>query len=100
VTGFSVTPGDLAAADGFLAATAAHTRSALRQVQAEASGLFEAGWQGTAASAFRLTWEQWLEGAQAVLGAMETLAALLGTAGTGYQETDTAVGTGFARAAS
>ena len=96
VSGFAVTPDDLSALDGYVAGAAVHARSAVSQVQAQASSLFGSGWQGGAASTFRLAWEQWLEGAHAMIGAMESLAELLGAAGGGYDETDAAVRARFA----
>jgi WXG100 family type VII secretion target len=91
VNGFSVEPAQLQGTDAALGTAAAQSRAALGQLRTGAAQLLGARWQGSAAAAFRLGWEQWLEGADAMLRALDDMAQLLGASGRGYTETDDGV---------
>lgn len=91
VTGFVVAPSELQALDVFVASSAAHARAAVERLRAEAEALFGSGWHGPAAADFRLAWEHWLDGAGAVLAALDDTAALVGASAAGYARTDDGV---------
>ncbi len=89
--GYSVDPGRLQDCDAGLAASAVWARSALARLTAVAAPVLATAWQGGAAAAFRLGWEEWLDGAHAMLAALEELAGAVGASGSGYAATDDAV---------
>lgn len=89
--GYRVDPVELASVDAELAGAQAWARSALARLAAGAAPVLATAWQGGAATAFRLGWEQWLDAAQALLGALDELAAALGTSGIAYSSTEEAV---------
>lgn len=91
MSGYAVEPAELARVEALAGSAAAHARAAVDQVRAEGQRLFGTGWYGPAASAFRLGWEQWVDGATAMLAALDELAALLGSSAVGYASTDEAV---------
>jgi WXG100 family type VII secretion target len=97
VSGYAVDPAQLLQGDTHLAAGAEAARGALAQLRAAAADVF-AGWHGAAAAAFRLGWEQWLDGVLLMLDALDAMATALGTAGLGYSATDDAVRTRVAAA--
>ncbi len=97
MSGYVVEPADLARVEAIAVAAAAQARVAVERVRAEGHRLFGTGWHGAAASAFRLGWEQWAEGATAMLAALDELAALLGSSAAGYASTAEAVRVGLAR---
>jgi WXG100 family type VII secretion target len=89
--GYAVDPGELDAADATLAAAAQSAHAAVGSVRAEAEALFATGWHGPAASAFRLGWERWADGAAGMLAALDEMASLLGRTGDEYAATEEAV---------
>jgi WXG100 family type VII secretion target len=89
--GYAVEPADLQRVEAFAGSAAAQARAVVERIRAEGNRLFGAGWHGPAASAFRLGWEQWVEGATVMLGALDELAALLGSSAVGYASTEEAV---------
>lgn len=91
MTGFAVDAAVLDRGDAALAATAAACRAALQPVRAEAATLLGAAWRGQAAAAFRFGWDDWLAGVEAMLDALEAMAALVGSSGTRYASTEAAV---------
>jgi WXG100 family type VII secretion target len=95
---YAVDPAELQRGDALLSATAAHARAALAQLRECAAGVLGTGWQGSAAAAFRLGWEHWLDGVTAMLDALDEMAAGLGSSGVGYAETEDAVRTSAAGA--
>jgi WXG100 family type VII secretion target len=97
VGGYAVEPVELRRCDDLLATAADAARAALGQLRAAATELF-AGWHGSAAVAFRLGWEQWVEGVLHMLDALDGLAFALGSSADGYAGTDEAVRTSVARA--
>jgi WXG100 family type VII secretion target len=90
VGGYAVDPAQLRGADTQLAAVAVDARTALAQLQAAAAEALNA-WHGSAGSAFRSAWEQWLDGVRVLLDAVDEMAALVGDAGEGYAATEEAV---------
>jgi WXG100 family type VII secretion target len=96
VGGYAVDPAALQQTDTAGAAAVFEARQALHRLEAQVRSLL---WQGAAGSAFRLAWEQWLEGAQTVLLALDELAELLGRSATGYATTDETVRVSVTRAA-
>jgi WXG100 family type VII secretion target len=100
VTGFAVTPDELGALDGSLDAAAATARAAVDRLRREGAALLSDGWHGAAANAFRLGWQEWLDGAGLVLAALDELAGLVGAAGESYASTDGGVRASFAGAGS
>lgn len=98
MVGYAVEPPQLRRCDESLGATAASARAALTRLRSSAADVF-ARWHGTAAVAFRLGWEEWVDGVLAMLDALDGMAAALGASGVGYAATDDAVRTSVARAA-
>lgn len=90
--GYVVDAAELRRCDVLLGSLADHSRATLRQLRANAETVL-AGWQGCAGSAFRLAWAQWLDGAGAMLDALDETASALGISGAGYAMTDEAVRT-------
>lgn len=89
--GYAVEPAQLQQLDAVLTRGADAAREAVARVSGEATGLFATGWQGPAASAFRLAWEEWLEGVTTMLEVLDELAGLLGASAAAYSGTDDAV---------
>lgn len=96
---FAVVPDELQRSDGVLAAAVAAARSAVADLHAVADDTVS-GWHGGAAIAFRIAWEDWSAGVRLLLEALDEMAAAVGAAGVGYAQTDDAVRTTLARAAS
>lgn len=94
--GYAVDPAELRAGDRQVAAVADDARTALAQLQSAAAEALDA-WHGSAASAFRSAWEQWLDGVRVLLDAVDEMAALVGAAGEGYAATEEAVRTAVSR---
>ena len=97
MSGFGVTPAELAETRAFVGAAAAHARRSVEGLHAAARPVLTEQWQGEAAAAFRLAWEQWWGGAVLVLDALDELARLTGAAGDSYAGTDEAVRVRIAR---
>lgn len=95
---YAVEPAELERCDALLAATAGQCRVALARLQATANELLGA-WHGAAGGAFQLGWEQWLDGATAMLAALDAMAAAIGSSGLEYAATEDAVRAGLAGAA-
>jgi WXG100 family type VII secretion target len=91
VGGYTVDPDQVWAADADLSAAAQSAWAAVGRVRAEAEELFTTCWHGPAATAFRLGWEQWADGAVAMVSALDDMARLLGHTGGGYAATEEAV---------
>jgi WXG100 family type VII secretion target len=99
VSGFLVDPDDVQALGASVRAAAEHAGAAVGRVRAEADALFATGWRGPAAAAFRSGWNDWLDGAEDVLAALDELATLLGASAADYRQSDEAVRAGVARVA-
>jgi WXG100 family type VII secretion target len=99
VDGYAVDPAELERCDALLGAAAGHSRAALAGLAACAGDVLGHGWQGCAASAFRLGWERWLDGVTALLDALDEMAGALGSSSVGYAATEEAVRTNLAGAA-
>jgi WXG100 family type VII secretion target len=97
VSGFGVTPAELAEARAFVGAAAGHARRSVEGLHAQARQVLSGEWQGEAAAAFRVAWEQWWDGAVLVLDALDELARLTGAAGESYLATDDGIRAGVAR---
>ncbi len=97
--GYAVDPAELAHCDASMGAAAGHSRAALAGLAECAADVLGHGWQGCAASAFRLGWEQWLDGVRSMLDALDELSGALGSSGVGYAATDDAVRVELAGAA-
>jgi WXG100 family type VII secretion target len=93
---YTVDPAELRGSDELLGEAVGQSRAALGRVRAAAAQL---QWQGGAASAFRLGWEQWLEGALAMLHALDEMAIALGATADRYASTDDGVRASISRAA-
>jgi WXG100 family type VII secretion target len=93
VGGYSVDPAELQHGCAVLGETVVRARAGLDPLRGAAAALLPAGWQGSAASAFRLGWEQWVEGVLGMLAALDEMAVALGGSGAGYAGTDEAVRT-------
>jgi WXG100 family type VII secretion target len=96
MSGFGVTPAELAALQAFVTDAAGAARSAVDGFRSQAAGVV---WRGAAGHSMRAAWEEWLDGAALVVGALDELARLVGTAGTSYTGTDESVRTAVAAAA-
>ncbi|MFN2563106.1 MAG: WXG100 family type VII secretion target [Jatrophihabitans sp.] len=91
--GYAVDPVELERAAGALGCAVVAARSALDPLRASATVLLTARWHGSAATAFRLGWEQWLEGVVAMLRALDELTVALRGSGAGYAATEESVRT-------
>jgi WXG100 family type VII secretion target len=98
VTGYAVDPSELQHSDAVLGGAAARSRAALGQLVATGADLLDGRWQGGAAAAFRLAWEQWLDGVTTMVDALDDTARALGCSGGGYAATEEAVRAGIAGA--
>jgi WXG100 family type VII secretion target len=98
VGGYEVDPAVLQRGDDSLRAASDVSRAALEQLRVRVAAALGTGWQGSAATAFRLGWEQWLDGVTAMLEALDEMAFTLGASADGYAETDNAVRTSAAGA--
>lgn len=92
-----MTPAELAALDRFVGSAAAQARRTVAGLGAEAAGALGGGWQGAAGAAFRLAWEDWARGAELVVGALDEMAGLVGSAAASYTGTDESVRAAVAR---
>jgi WXG100 family type VII secretion target len=97
VSRYEVDPAELQACDAMLDEVSAGARAALDGVCATAAALLDDRWRGGSAAAFRLGWEQWLDGVAAMLVALDELAATVGLAAAGYRSTEDAVRASVAR---
>jgi WXG100 family type VII secretion target len=97
VSGYSVDPPGLQRADVLMDGVVREARVVLDRVRACEAALLGGGWQGPAASAFRVGWEEWVAGADAMVEALAELAALLGASSAAYATTDDAVRVAVAR---
>lgn len=97
VGGYSVDADELRQCSGTLADLLSQCRAAVAAVRFDASELLGVGWQGSAASAFRVGWEQWLAGVTAMLGALDQIASAIESSGIGYTTSDEAVRTSLVR---
>ncbi len=75
--GYAVDPAELENAAASLQSAVGGSRSALSPLRVSANRLLTSRWQGAAAAAYRLGWEQWLEGVEAMLAALDELALAL-----------------------
>lgn len=88
MSGFGVTPAELAALQASVGTAAAAARRSVDGLRSTAAGVV---WHSPAGHGFRLAWEEWLGGATLVVGALDELARLLGAAGASYAGTDESV---------
>ncbi len=88
MTGFNVESAELQAAQTYLAELVAEARGRASTVRGEVESLLASGWRGGAAAGFRSGWEQWDAGCTELLGALESMAELLGVTGRDYTVTD------------
>jgi WXG100 family type VII secretion target len=93
VGSYAVDPVELERAAAALGSAVVAARSSLDPLRGSATVLLTARWQGSAAAAFRLGWEQWLDGAVAMLGALDELTVALRGSGAGYAATEESVRT-------
>jgi WXG100 family type VII secretion target len=93
VASYAVDPVELERGADTLGLAVTAARSALDPVRVSANELLTSRWHGPAASAFRLGWEQWLDGVLAMLGALDELARALQASGAGYAATEESVRT-------
>jgi WXG100 family type VII secretion target len=91
VASYAVDPVELERGADALGLAVTAARSALDPVRVSANELLTSRWQGAAASAFRLGWEQWLDGVLAMLGALDELTRALRASGAGYAATEESV---------
>lgn len=98
--GYAVDPAELENAAASLQSAVGGSRSALSPLRVSANRLLTSRWQGAAAAAYRLGWEQWLEGVEAMLAALDELALALANSANGYAATEEAVRTSVVRATS
>lgn len=59
----------------------------------EVDGLLDAGWRGEAASSFAEAWDDWVSGADDVVGALTSLASAVAAAGRSLSRADERTGT-------
>ncbi len=85
--GFDATPVELQVCGSMLAQISQDVHGEMRVLQQEMDALL-GSWQGGAANGFAQGWEQWLHGANEVLGALHSMGQLLGDAGANYQAGD------------
>lgn len=100
MSGYDVDPAELFAARGRVGEAAEDGRAELARLQALAADVFGSGWRGGAAQAFRAGFDEWHDGALAMLAALDTLAQALGDAGLDYERAEGTNATGLRRMAS
>jgi WXG100 family type VII secretion target len=88
MSAFGVTPAELTTLHAAVGSAAAAARQSVARLRASADGV---AWQGPAGHSFRLAWEDWSAGASTVLAALDSLARLVGAAGSSYAATDESV---------
>ena len=91
MSGYAVEPDDLRRVAAVASSAAGQAQAAIERVRADGHRLFDTGWHGPAASTFRLGWEQWVDGAVAMLGALDDLTLLLKASAGAYVTTEQAV---------
>lgn len=84
LSGFEVQATDLLSAQSVVDDAAASGRAELARLTAAAQDVLGHGWHSAAASAFGAGWEQWHDGAQRVLGALEEIGVALGASARTY----------------
>jgi len=97
MSGFGVTPAELAALQASVASAAAAARRSVDGLRSTAAGV---DWHGAAGQSVRSAWEEWFAGAALAVGALDELARLVGAAGASYTGTDESVRVAVAGAAS
>ena len=80
-----VTAADLRSYQKFLIDTADELRSELDALVSEGDGLLEGDWQGVSASKFTPNWEEWKDGARAVVEALDAEAQIVGESAEEYE---------------
>jgi WXG100 family type VII secretion target len=96
VGGYAVDPVELQRCDVSIAATTAASRAALADLRESVAHSLGGRWQGSAARAFAVGWQHWLDGVTAMLDALDEMALALGDSGAGYTAADDAVRTSLA----
>jgi WXG100 family type VII secretion target len=91
VGSYTVQPEQLQHGEVQLDELAEHLRAALGSLRRCAAELVDGRWRGPAGAAFRLAWEQWLDGVTLMLCSLDEIACVIGASGIGYQQTDDAV---------
>lgn len=89
VDGFDAAPVELQVCGSMLGQISEDLRTEMGVLQREMDALLSGGWRGHAANGFTRGWELWLQGANDVLDALQSMGCLLGDTGRDYQRTDT-----------
>lgn len=97
MSGFDVEPSELFAAGARVSEAATDGHESVRRVRAEAEGLFDGGWTGGAATAFRAGFDEWLAGTARMLAGLEDLSTALSAAGHDYETAERGNDSMFAR---
>jgi WXG100 family type VII secretion target len=84
LSGFEVQTAELLAARSLVSDAASSGRAELGRLTASAQDVLGYGWQGAAAAAFGHGWEQWHDGAQRVLAALDEIGVALGATARTY----------------
>ena len=87
--GFDAEPVELQVCGSMLGQIGEDLRTEMGVLQREMDALLSGGWRGQAATGFAHGWELWLQGANDVLDALQSMSRLLGESGRDYQRTDT-----------
>lgn len=89
VDGFDAAPAELQLCGSMLGQIGEELRTEMGVLQREMDALLSGGWRGSAATGFGHGWELWLQGANDLLDALQTMGRLLGETGRDYHHTDT-----------
>jgi WXG100 family type VII secretion target len=100
VTGFDVSPAELASTRRFVDAVARDVIAEVSAVRRDVDDLLGAGWTGRSARTFAGGWQDWQDAARDTLRALDTMAELLGLAGRDFADSDAVVAGHFAKFAS
>ncbi|MGL4305018.1 MAG: WXG100 family type VII secretion target [Mycobacteriaceae bacterium] len=85
---FVASPQEIAATGKFVGDVAEQMILGVSGFSAEVDGFLGTKWQGQAARAFAVQWQQWLDGARSVVAALNTSAELLAQNASSFAETE------------
>lgn len=88
VDGFDAAPVELQVCGEMLGQIGGDLRIEMGVLQREMDALLGGGWRGQAVTGFTKGWDLWLQGANDVLDALQSMGRLLGETGRDYQRID------------
>lgn len=97
MTGFDVSPAELAATRQFLGQVFTELVDHVAELHGRAEHLLGSGWTGAAAGDFAAGWREWHAGAGEVLTGLSAMGTQIGVAATTFAHGDVAVSDEFAK---